>query len=107
MNNDVKIIMERINKLFKRAPHTLYHIQCTKNIYDEQFNFFFIIQPKGRRQHSIPLHTIDQYTLEYLQLVIKLLRKQTQLSIEYIGFTEKDYWPNSFDVIQKKKRWDE
>lgn len=106
MNNDAKLIVQRANELFKRLPRTQYHLQCTDDIYDKQYNFFFITIPKGKRTHSDPLHSITIHDLGYLEEVIKDIQSQLQLTIEYTGFTGQ-VWPESQREIQKKRRWDE
>lgn len=106
MKEDSEIILERIEPLFKRLPHTQYHINVVDDIYDKVYNLFFIITPKGRRTHSVPLHSIKVYDLGYLEEVINAVQKQTQLSIDYTGFTGQ-VWPVAQKEIQKKRRWDE
>lgn len=101
MNKEVKLIMERINKLFTRAPHTRYRINVANNVYEKQYNFFFEIIPHGQRMHSIPLHSVNVYTLDYLEQVIKMIQQQTQLTIKYVGFTDMK-WPESQRTIQKR-----
>ncbi len=106
MNNEADLILERIEPLFKRLPRTQYHLQCTDDIYDKQYNFFFITIPRGKRTHSDPLHSITIYDLSYLEEVINAIQKELQLTIEYTGFTGR-VWPESQRKIQKKRRWDE
>ncbi len=106
MNNEADLILERIEPLFKRLPHTQYRINIVDNIYDKEYNFFFITLPKGKRQHSIPLHTIKVHDLGYLEEVVNAIQKKIQLTIIYTGFTGQ-VWPVSQREIQKKRRWDE
>ncbi|WP_057803424.1 hypothetical protein [Pediococcus stilesii] len=99
MNRDLDIIMRRIQILFKRMNQTLYRIEVVNDKFDEEFNFFFHIQPKNRRIKSVPLHAVKKYDLEYLEEIINLIKKQTNLSIEFIGF-EDLHWQSNHRMIQ-------
>ncbi len=41
MNNDLKLIEERITMLFKRRSKTRYWLQVVDDPYDRTYNFFF------------------------------------------------------------------
>lgn len=101
MKSDAQIITERIEKLFKRAPKTIYKIECVNDRFDRTYNFFFEAHPKGKRPHSTPLHTVERYELAYLEQVIKQVRQKTQLTIYFAGFTGK-HWPYAQTPIQKR-----
>ncbi|AQW20649.1 acetyl-CoA carboxylase [Lentilactobacillus curieae] len=101
MNRDVKLILERINPLFKRISHTRYWIRIVNDHYDNQFNFFFHSQRAGMRERSIPLHSITNYQLEYLETVINEIQEHFNLSIYYSGF-KGQRWPSNNRVIQWK-----
>ncbi|MFH5810799.1 acetyl-CoA carboxylase [Companilactobacillus sp. FL22-1] len=73
MNNDLKIILSRIDKNFLKKKDVKYSLQVVNDCYDSTYNFFINIQPLGKRLHSIPLHTIENYDLSDLEkLLIKL-----------------------------------
>lgn len=106
MNNDLKLIEERITILFKRRSKTRYWLQVVDDPYDRTYNFFFNSQRKWERQKSVPLHTIAQHDLSYLETIIVALQSFTQLTIQYDGFTGQR-WPSSFQLIQRKRHHDE
>ncbi|OLS05480.1 acetyl-CoA carboxylase [Lacticaseibacillus casei] len=106
MIKDLKIIMERLTPLFKRKRNTRYWISLVNQTYTPAFNFFFNIQPKDQRQRSIPLHSLHGYDLAQLEAFLGLLRKQTQLTIEFVGF-EDMRWPQTNRIIQRRARLDE
>ncbi|OAU84699.1 acetyl-CoA carboxylase, partial [Lacticaseibacillus rhamnosus] len=54
----------------------------------------------------IPLHSLHNYDLAQLELFIGLLRQQTRLTIEFIGFEELR-WPRTNRLIQRRPRADE
>lgn len=99
MEKDTEIIMERINPLFKRLYQTRYGITVADDIYDKRYNFFFWSQRKGHWQRSTPLHTLSKYDLEYLEKVIKEIKTQTRLTIQYVGFDGKR-WPSDLSPIR-------
>lgn len=106
MNNDFKIIIERIQKNFTRRPRTKYWLQVVNDTYDRTYNFFINIQPKSKRMHSIPLHTVENYNLLYLEQLIDRISKQFHLTISYDGFTGIK-WPVKQELIQKRRHIDE
>lgn len=106
MNKDLEIIMGRIQILFKRMNQTFYRIEVVNDKFDSGFNFFFHTQPKNKRVKSVPLHTVKKYELAYLEQLIKEIQKQTNLSIEFIGF-EGMRWESSNRLIQRRRRRDE
>lgn len=103
MNKDVKIILERIEEHFKRVPNTRYTVNVVNNVYDEQYNFFFVIQKRNERMKSVPLHLVNNYDLENLENIINEIKAVYKLSFDYTGFTGQR-WPNSWQVIQKKRK---
>ena len=106
IKEDMTVIMGRINILFKRKLQTFYRIEVVNDKFDHTYNFFFRTQPKNQRISSVPLHTIKNYDLTYLEKLINRIQKQTNLSIEYIGF-ENLKWPTTNQLIQKRARRDE
>jgi hypothetical protein len=52
------------------------------------------------------LHSLHNYDLAQLELFIGLLRQQTRLTIEFIGFEELR-WPRTNRLIQRRPRADE
>lgn len=103
MSKDVKIILERIEEHFKRVPNTRYTVNVANNIYDEQYNFFFEIQKRNERMKSVPLHSVNNYDLENLENIINEIKAVYKLSFDYTGFTGQR-WPDSWQVIQKKRK---
>ncbi|WP_283679183.1 acetyl-CoA carboxylase [Lentilactobacillus sp. Marseille-Q4993] len=101
MNRDVKILLERIQPLFKRMSQTRYWIRVVNDQFDEQYNFFFHSQHRGMREKSVPLHSIKNYRLEYLEKVISLFKENLNLSIYYAGFKGLR-WPSTNKRIQWK-----
>ena len=106
MNRDQKLIQERLAILFKRKSKTRYWLQVVDDPYDHTFNFFFNSQRKWQRLKSVPLHSVTQYDLEYLEEIMTGLSAFTQLTVQYDGFTGKR-WPSNFKMIQRKKHKDE
>ncbi|ANK59793.1 hypothetical protein [Loigolactobacillus backii] len=99
---EAKLIFERATKLFKRISRTRYWITIVDDKFDKQYNFFFNSQRKNESSRSIPLHTIDNYDLGYLEDIITSLQKLTQLTIKYTGF-EQQVWPKKQAIIKKGK----
>ncbi|MEE6666155.1 hypothetical protein PS423_01925 [Pediococcus acidilactici] len=93
MNVDAKVILERIESLFKRVPNTRYLINVVNDHFDQTYNFFFFIAKKKQRPHSIPLHSIKKYDLEYLEIVVNEIKKHYHLTLTYNGFSGQR-WPN-------------
>jgi len=106
MNNDFRLIIERIQVNFKRQFQTEYWLQIVNDPYDQTFNFFINIRPRGKRIHSIPLHTIDNYNLSYLERLVARIMEKFQLSITYDGFVGLK-WPIKQEYIQKRRHKDE
>jgi len=106
MNSDFNLIIERIQIYFTRKSRTEYWLQVVNDKYDETYNFFINVQRKGERVHSIPLHTVEDYNLSYLEKLINKIMKKYQLSITYDGFVGLK-WPEKQELIQKRKHLDE
>jgi len=106
MNNDLRIILERIQLNFTRRKDTEYYLQVVDDSYDRTYNFFINIQPRGKRVHSIPLHTVEEYELSYLEKIINKIMEQYKFSITYDGFVGKK-WPLKQELIQKRRHKDE
>lgn len=106
MNDDLRLILERIEQYFTRCYQTRYWLQVVNDQYDKTYNFFINIQPKGQRVRSIPLHTIEQYNLSYLEKIINEIQKNIHLSFMYDGFTGQK-WSIKQELIQKRKHYDE
>ncbi|WP_413627770.1 acetyl-CoA carboxylase [Fructilactobacillus vespulae] len=102
MNEDLKLITERLTKYFKRISRTHYWIEIANDPYDQHYNFFFNSQRVGQRLKSIPLHSLETYDLHYLELLLQKLRQKTQLTIKFVGFTG-EKWPSSQRLIQRKR----
>lgn len=99
---EAELIYSRIEPLFKRMSRTRYQINISNDSYDKTYNFFFESQHAGQRLKSTPLHSLDEYQLEFLEQVVDALKQHTQLTIQYVGFTG-EVWPVKQTVIQKKK----
>lgn len=102
MNNDVRLINERLEALFKPKFATRYGLVVVNDPYERSYNVFFNSQRAGQRLKSTPLHRITDYKLESLELIIRELQKKTQLTIQFVGFT-KQRWPQSQRIIQYKR----
>ncbi|WP_225046933.1 acetyl-CoA carboxylase [Lacticaseibacillus kribbianus] len=100
---DIRVINDRIDALFKRAPHTRYWLTAVHNGYDHEFSFFFWQQRRGERQKSLPLHSLQTEDIDVFAAVIAGIRAHTNLSIDYFGFT-KERWPATGELIQKRQR---
>lgn len=101
-SKEAELIYSRIEPLFKRMSRTRYNISISNDIYDKTYNFFFESQHAGMRLKSTPLHSLADYRLEFLEQVVDELKKHTQLTINYTGFTG-EVWPAKQAVIQKTK----
>ncbi|MFC6177416.1 acetyl-CoA carboxylase [Companilactobacillus huachuanensis] len=106
MNKDLRIILERISQSFTRRRDTQYYLQVVNDCYDCTYNFFINIRPRGERLHSIPLHTVEDYRLSYLEKIIDRIMEKYQLSITYDGFVGQK-WPVKQELIQKRRHKDE
>lgn len=106
MNKDFQIIIDRIEQNFKRRYATLYWLQVVNDTYDQTYNFFINIQPRNQRRHSIPLHTVEEYDLSYLENLINQIRHRYHLTIVYDGFTGLK-WPVKQELIQRRRHSDE
>lgn len=106
MNDDYRLIIERIEKNFTRKPRTKYWLQIVNDRYDQTFNFFINIQPMAKRMHSIPLHTITEYKLSYLEKLVNQISKKYCLTVVYDGFTGQK-WPQTQELIQRRRHRDE
>ncbi|KRM91727.1 hypothetical protein [Fructilactobacillus florum] len=102
MNNDLNIIIKRMNALFKRVSQTHYWIEVANDKYDKQFNFFFNSQHRKQRLRSIPLHSLNNYDLNYLEKIINEFKLHSNLTINFVGFTDLK-WPKSNQLIQRKR----
>jgi len=106
MNDDLKILLERIRGLFKLQYRTRYWVMLVDDHFDKTYNFFFHYQRKQQRERSIPLHAVKTYNLEYLEKLIADLRSVYHFNITYVGF-EDEYWPSTHRLIQRRRLWDE
>lgn len=106
MNSDYLIIIQRIEQHFTRKPQTSYGLQIVNDGYDQTYNFFINIQHKAKRQRSIPLHTVENYQLSYLEKLVSQITKRYHLTIVYDGFTGLK-WPMKQELIQKRRHKDE
>ncbi|MDD9323924.1 hypothetical protein [Pediococcus acidilactici] len=87
MNADARVILQRIQRYFKKIPNTYYAINIVDDRFDDCYNFFFVVHKKNSRPHSIPLRRVTPYDLESLKEVVREVRKVYQLTIKYTGFT--------------------
>lgn len=95
-----KTITTRISQLFKPGVNQYLRIDVVNNRFTRQYNFFYDIRKKQTRERSIPLHSLTEYRLEYLESVVAQIQKQTQLTIRFSGF-EGQRWPSDLHYIQK------
>ena len=95
-----KLILERLQKDFLRKSRTIYQMLIVRDRFSLTFNFFLEIKPKNHREKSIPLHTIENYDLSYLEQIIRDLQKQPQITMQFRGFQEL-VWPESQNRISK------
>ncbi|MBM6414677.1 acetyl-CoA carboxylase [Lacticaseibacillus paracasei] len=51
---------------------------------------------------SVPLHKLAHYDLADLEKLLKALRQDIKLTIEFVGFTG-ERWPASQRLIQRKR----
>ncbi|WP_461226797.1 acetyl-CoA carboxylase [Lacticaseibacillus suihuaensis] len=100
---DIKLINERIDALFTRAPKTRYWLTAVHNPYDHEFSFFFWQQRRGERQKSLPLHSLETEDIDVFAAVIAGIKAHTKLTIDYYGFT-KERWPATGDLIERRPR---
>ena len=97
MNSDFEIIKGRLTRLFKRRPQTRYWLMLTNDTYDQTYNLFFNSQRANERLQSVPLHKLDHYDLADLEKLLKALRQDIKLTIEFVGFIG-ERWPASFNL---------
>ena len=102
MNSDIEIIKGRLTLLFKRRPKTRYWLMLTNDTYDQTYNLFFNSQRANERLQSVPLHKLAHYDLADLEKLLKALRQDIKLTIEFVGFTG-ECWPASQKLIQRKR----
>ena len=88
--------------LFKRRPQTRYWLMLTNDTYDQTYNLFFNSQQANERLQSVPLHKLAHYDLADLEKLLKALRQDIKLTIEFVGFTG-ERWPASQKLIQRKR----
>ncbi|KRM10790.1 acetyl-CoA carboxylase [Paucilactobacillus suebicus] len=86
------LIIERLDQNFKPTRGLRYRIYVVNDVYDDSYNFFLDIKSKYTNERSIPLHSLEEYTLEYLERVIRLVEMSTQMTIEFQHF-EGLRWP--------------
>lgn len=98
IDDDIRTLNKRISEQFQPVSQTQYRIDVVDEPHEKHYNFFLEILPKYRRQKSVPLHTLKEYDLEYLEQVINGL--STKLTIVYRGF-EGQRWPSNDRLIQK------
>ena len=103
MPSDLKLISERMRRLFKPRSQTRYWLQVVNDRYDQCFNFFFNSQRQGERLKSVPLHTLYHYDLNALEELLRSLRQQTNLTIQLLGFVGLK-WPSTQKVIQRRRQ---
>ena len=101
MNDDYKLIIERIETNFTRKWDTKYFLQIVNDPYDQTYNLFINVQPRNKRMHSIPLHTISAYDLSYLEKLVGQIAQKYQLTIVYDGFIGLK-WPITQELIQRR-----
>lgn len=89
-NKDLEIIEGRARILFKKLPQTIYRINIVNDKFDENYNFFMEIKPRNKRIKSMPLHTVNNYNLEYLENLLVELRKQIALSLLFCWISRCD-----------------
>ncbi|WP_057871063.1 hypothetical protein [Liquorilactobacillus ghanensis] len=89
-----KLIAERANK--KVIPHVpaLYYINIVNNKYGKRYNFFFYSQIKYKMTHSVPIAILEKYDIEYLEKVVRELRKLTNLTFRYTDFEDQRWHSN-------------
>lgn len=106
MNEDLELLTSRIKIYFRRLHQTRYWLVIVDNHYDHIYNFFICQQKKKRPLRSIPLHSIENYDLEYLEQLVDALHQEIKLSIDYYGFVGQR-WPSSNRIIQRKRHGEE
>ncbi|WP_394879179.1 hypothetical protein [Levilactobacillus brevis] len=60
IENDAKVINERIDASFKRLINTRYQINVVFNHYSSTFSFLMYVAHPQKRSRSIPLHTVEK-----------------------------------------------
>ncbi|MFT8836846.1 hypothetical protein [Liquorilactobacillus satsumensis] len=88
------IIFERIQKYFKPHIPARYQIQVVNNKFDKKYNFFFVVSKPKRMTRSIPLRTIREQDLVYLEAIVTELKKLIKLTIKFIGFDDQRWESN-------------
>ncbi|GKT04158.1 acetyl-CoA carboxylase [Furfurilactobacillus sp. WILCCON 0119] len=106
MIDESRLIYERIEPLFLRQPHTRYWILVADDPYDKQYNFFFNSLKQGHRERSVPLHSVTDYQLAYLEALIAKLRLRTKLTLVFLNF-QQQRWPESQRLIERRRHPDE
>ncbi|MHA3065674.1 hypothetical protein [Lacticaseibacillus saniviri] len=103
MNTDVKILAEKFNALWEHHFEfkVRYQIRVVDNKVDGSYDFYFEQSRQGRRQRSIPLHSIKRHELEYLETTLKQFRQVTQLTYVFANF-EGQRWHSDGRLIQRK-----
>ncbi len=104
---EAALIDQRIKMLFNASKfNTQFWIVIVNDIYDHTYNIFFSEQRRRERERSIPVHTVTNYSLEYLEEIVRGLNQRWNFTIKFIQF-ENQYWPSNQRIIQKKRRKDE
>ncbi|MCT1176013.1 acetyl-CoA carboxylase [Pediococcus pentosaceus] len=104
---ELTLINQRIETLFNVSKfNTQFWSVIVNDIYDHSYNIFFSEQRQGQRERSIPIHTLEKYTLTDLEEIVRGLQQRWKFTIKFIQF-KNQLWPTSQKVIQKKSRRDE
>lgn len=103
---EADLIVERIKPLFKRLRGHQYHILVANVRSLKQINFFFEDESEYDLDHSIPLHTLKNTNLGYFESVMRLIRKQTNLTVKLRGF-QGMRWHSNGKFIQKPNDYEQ
>lgn len=93
------LIIGRLQQLFKPQSKRQYKLVVVNDMYDDGFNFFFDTKHSIKSERSVSLATIEGRDLEFLEKTIRLVKKETNLSIEYVEF-DGERWPISQRAIR-------
>lgn len=82
-----RLIISRINKLFKNFPQTEYQVGINYYAPDKGYSLFFSIKKKGTYQRSIPLARYPNLSFTNLLAILTVVRQTYHFTFTYTNFT--------------------
>lgn len=89
-SREAQIIIQRALERFSYHQHVRYRLLIVNDSYNRQYNFFLEWRRPVERSRSVPLHSVHEYDVAYLQQVLVFVQRQIGFSVVLRDFEQSD-----------------